>query len=359
MKRISTRNLVPGMVTAEDVFTYNNQLILAKGLVLTDKAITKLEFYSVLSIRVEDEVVEVADEETEAATISYSQQIQKSPEFIEYKNNFENTVATFKGSLDSFLNGDMALDPEEMLTETLDLVTSAGKRVNIFSMIHNMRTYDDLTYSHSVNVALVCHVIAEWMHLSPEDVKIATLCGLLHDVGKIQIPIEIIKKPSKLTEQEFAIIKTHTVKGYNILKNCNIDDRVKTAALMHHERYDGTGYPLGLHGEKLNVFSQIVAVADVYEAMTSARIYRGPWCPFNVLDLFIQEGMQKYNAQILIPFMNNIASTYMGYRVKLNNNMEGEIVYINPENITRPMIRCGEQFIDMSQDRSLQIVAIK
>ena len=141
-------------------------------------------------------------------------------------------------------------------------------------MIHCIEGYDDLTYVHSINVALISRVIGKWMGLSPEECDTLTICGLLHDIGKVMIPIEIITKPSRLSPTEYALIQTHTIHGYNLLEKIELDERIKLAALQHHERCDGKGYPNKLRYNEINQFSRIVAIADVYDAMTSNRCYR-------------------------------------------------------------------------------------
>ena len=192
MKRVSTANLVPGMITAEDIYTYSNHLILPKGLVLTDKSITKLEFYSILSIRVEDEI---SAPETPDDNLSFSQRIQASEEFKEYKQKFENTIDDFKTDINQIVELNADLDAPHLLQHALNLLDGKNGRINVFSMLHNMRNYDDLTYAHSLNVALICNVLAGWMRLSEEDIQTATLAGLLHDMGKMKIPDNIIILP--------------------------------------------------------------------------------------------------------------------------------------------------------------------
>jgi len=355
MKRLRTQELIPGMVTAEDVYTYSNQLILPKGLVLTDKAITKLEFYSVLMVRVEDDISPL----TPPIIIepSYSKRVQASQEFKEYKEKFDTTLATFKSSLQETLTNNAPLNTDELLDQILDMIHTENGKTNVFTMLHNMREYDDLTFAHSLNVALICHAFAEWLNYSKEDVHLATLCGLLHDVGKTSIPEDIIKKPAKLTSEEYAIAKTHASEGYNILRKYSLDEHIINSALMHHERFDGTGYPLGLR-QNIDKFAKIVAIADVYEAMTATRIYRGPLCPFAVIDLFVTEGLQKFDTNAILTFLHNIVNNYLGNTVRLNNKKEGVIIFINPNALSRPTIKCGDKFIDLSTEPKLYIEAI-
>lgn len=353
MKKTYTRNLHPNMVTAEDIYTYNNQLILPKGTMLTDKSITMLEFYSIYSIYVEEnEDVLLKSDESVVEEITG---IKKEKEYREYQKRFERAVDNFKDSVNDIVIKNTPVNPDSLLKNMMELINSKHGKVNIFSMLNHMRKYDDSTYTHCLNVALVSHVFAGWLNYSEDDINTATLCGLLHDIGKLMIPDTIIKKTDKLTDQEYDIVKTHTIEGYNILKKSPISEHIMNAALMHHERSDGSGYPMGITAKQIDPFASLVAIADVYDAMTSARVYRGPLCPFQVIDIYVSEGLQKYNTKAILTFMNNIATTYLGTNVRLSNGIEGKIVYINPNNLARPTIKAGEKYIDLSKETGLSI----
>ena len=128
---------------------------------------------------------------------------------------------------------------------------------------------------------------------------------------------------------------------------------------MHHERCDGSGYPFGIKNGKIDTFAKMVAIVDVYDAMTSARIYRGPMCPFKVVDIFESEGLQKYDTRFIMTFLENIVNTYMLNRVKLSDGREGDIVFINKQKYSRPTIKSGDEFIDlMKEPQDVYIVAI-
>lgn len=366
MPRLKTSMLVPGMVTAEDVFNYNNQLILPKGLELTDKSITKLEFYSILYVHVEDFEDNGEQEKSEIEKVieqdnlSYAEKVKNSESYQKFRKNFVQEVDQIKGSINDVVERNAPINTDTLLQEVDKLASmdTNATSYSVFDMLHNMREFDDATYVHCLNVSLICTVFAKWLRLPPEDVRLASICGLLHDIGKLKIPEEIITKPARLTEQEYNIIKKHTIEGYNILKNQDIDEHIKNAALMHHEKCDGTGYPLGLRGNKIDFFARLVAIADVYDATTSARVYRGPLCPFKVIELFEQEGYDKYDAHMIITFLENIVNTYMNNKVRLSNGKEGEIVFINKMHLAYPMVKCGDEFIDLSADKTLHIEAI-
>lgn len=359
MPRVLTQNLVPGMVTAEDVYTYNNQLILPKNLELTDKTITKLEFYSILSVRIKEQTADIEPSSKALAhDASYSAKIQASPEFKQFKQNFERSLISMKDSMNNIVLKNAPINGEALLAETSSLLVDSPSGFHIFDMLHNMRQYDDPTFAHCVNVSLICYVFGKWLGFNEEELSTLTLAGLLHDIGKLKIPEEIISKPDRLTDAEYATVKTHTVEGYNILKNEHLDVHVKNAALMHHERCDGSGYPLGLTGEKIDKYAKIVSIADVYDAMTSARVYRGPLCPFKVISIFESEGYQKYDSQYILIFLEYIVNTYLNNRVRLSNGMEGDIVLINKLDLAHPMVRCNDKYIDLSHERGLSIEAI-
>ena len=129
--------------------------------------------------------------------------------------------------------------------------------LSIFDMLHNMRQIDDSTYAHSLNVALIARMLGEWMSWPEEDLETLTLAGLLHDIGKCMISPEILNKPALLSPDEYEEVKKHARYGAEILENQPIDKRIVLAALMHHERCDGSGYPLGLTTNDIDDFAKI------------------------------------------------------------------------------------------------------
>lgn len=360
MPRILTQDLIPGMIISEDVYTYNNQLILPKDMVLTDKAITKLEFYSILSVRIKEETANLTPDSVPQQEESYSEKIKASAEYKKFKKTFDESVESFSSSINDVVtrrsNGHV--DTDTMLSEPTKLLSGNMSGLHLFDMLHNMRMYDDPTYAHCLNVSLICNVFGKWLGMPQGDLDTLTLCGLLHDIGKLHIPENIVTKPAKLTDEEYSLIKTHTIEGFNILKETDVNEHVKNAALMHHERCDGSGYPLGLTAERIDRFAKIVSIADVYDAMTSARCYRGPLCPFQVISIFESEGLQKYDAQYILVFLEYIVNTYLNNRVRLSNGLEGEIVLINKMDLARPMVHVGSHYLDLSHEHGVFIEAI-
>lgn len=358
MKRVRTADLLPGMQTAEDVYSYNNQMILPKDTLLTDKMITRLEFYSILAIKIQDDSDEPEEEDFEeeaSPTSSYSEKVRASKLFKRFEKNFLDSTDNFKNNIHQIVEKNAPIDTDSMFRNVMSLIEDDMNSISVLDMLHNMRQYDDFTYMHSVNVALICNIFGTWLELPAEDIKTLTLCGLLHDIGKLMIPENIIRKPDRLSPAEYNIIKTHTLQGYNILMEYNISEAIKESALMHHERCDGSGYPLGIGENRINPYAKIVAIADVYDAMTAARVYRGPLCPFKVISIFETEGLQKYDSHYILTFLEHIANTYMNNRVRLSNGKEGDVVFMNKNSLSKPMIRCGKEFIDLSKETDIYI----
>lgn len=365
MGRVYISRLLPGMVLESDVYNEADQLILPEGLKLTDKSIAKLTYYGITTVNISDveDLLEESDTEPEEiirsdGEESYSQRLKQTEEYKEFKKNYESTVTDLQSFLSDVVEKNLPPDTSDIMEKVTMMLHPPTGDVNVFDMIRNMKHFDDMTYVHCLNVGLICNVFAKWLGMTGPETELATQCGILHDIGKLKIPESIIKKPAKLTDEEYRIIKTHPYEGYLLLKNCDIDEHIKLAALQHHEKTDGSGYPIGIKGDKMDEYAKLVCIADIYEAMTAIRIYRGSLSPFQVIEAFESEGLQKYDTRMIMTFLENIVNTYLLNRVKLSDGREGDIVFINKQRLSKPTIRCGNEFIDLTKDPNLSITAI-
>ena len=353
MHKITTAKLVPGMITAKDVYSIDDKFVIPAGVTLTDHTITRLAFYTIPYVFIKDEVElgtkAVSEKSVEAPHSTY---VKNSVEFQKFSAEFQEDVTHFKSIVNDVVEKNAPLDVDLLLQDTLSLLDTARGNIHVFDMLHNLRQYDDLTYTHGLNVALISNVLASWLKLKPEQIELATLCGLLHDIGKLKIPEQIIKKPDRLTDQEYDIIKKHPLEGYKILKKCNVNMHIMNSALMHHERCDGKGYPLGLPAEKIDIYAKIVSIADVYDAMTAARVYRGPLCPFKVIEIFENEGFQKYDTKFIMTFLENVVSTYLSNQVRLTDGRIGTVFFINKQALSRPLLKTEDGYIDLTKEPS-------
>ncbi len=352
--RIRTDQAETGMVVASDIYTNGDQLIITKGTVLNDRVITRLRFYNIYGFL----IFKDDDRNTDIKEESYIEMLRSTPEFKKFNRTYTDTVSDVENTFRTALNGGDEFNVDYLLAQTDRILKEGRNGAHIFEMLHGIRNYDDITFVHSLNVSLICGIFAGWLKLSPEDTKVLTLSGLLHDIGKMLVPKEVITKDGKLTEEEFDIIKTHAFKGYQALKDQQIDIRIKYVALMHHERTDGSGYPNGFVADQIEDFAKIVAIADVYDAMTSNRRYRNAICPFDVIENFERDGFLKYDPGYLMTFMERIVESYLHNIVRLSDGREGEVVMINKLALSRPIIRIGNDFVDLSKDHKLIIEAI-
>lgn len=349
---IPITQVVPGMVTARDIYSRNDQLILAQGSTLHPNMIAKIMFYAIENVY----VYQVEEELTPDS--SYYNRIKQSEEFKNFKKTYHDVMVEIKDSVNQLLCFSNQAPEQQLLHKVEKIIKTSKNRFQLFEMIYCIHEFDDFTFFHSINVSLICHIFGEWLQMSPEDVNVLTLCGLLHDIGKLVVPKEILNKPGPLTKEEYEIVKDHPEQGYLLLLNHQLDERIRLAALQHHERYDGNGYPLCKYGNEINPFSMIVAIADVYDAMTSKRIYRGAICPFEVLRIFEDEGLKQYDVKYLVPLIQKIAEIYINHTVVLNNNQKGEIILLNKQCLSRPVVKVGNEFVDLSRNKELRIEAV-
>lgn len=382
MKRFFTKDLHPDMVVAAPVLTEKGQLIISDGTVLTQQLIAKIQFYNIESVMIVDEEEKgkpenqakssdffsqnsilhyeqksVTPNKGAVAEPSYSQKVKKSKEFQQFQLDFSFGANDLKLFFDRIIAGE-PVDMTDLLKKIVSLIRPEQTSIEFFDMLHNLRQVNDSIYAHCINVSLISRMLGIWLKLPQEDVDVLTLAGALHDIGKTKIPSDVLNKKEHLTDAEFAMIRKHPQYSFEILKKLNLDVRIVKAALMHHERCDGSGYPLKATGNDIDDFAMIVAIADVYDAMTAARIYRAPLCPFQVIAEFEKEGLQKYKPKYILTFLEHIATTYQNNRVMLSNGESAKIVLLNQQVFSKPMVQLNDgSCIDLNRS-NLYIKAI-
>jgi len=359
MKEYQTKDLLPGMVTAIPVRTKRGQLIINPNVELTRTLISRLEFYGIASVQITENKQVATPMETPkdpayfpakspvsapspVSDASYSQKLKSSPEFQRFQVDFTLRSQDLKNCFDAYLSDGGTVNKEELLSKTISLVSPKQTTLDVFDMLHNMRQVNDSTYAHSLNVAIISRIIGKWLHFSNEELDTLTLAGLLHDIGKTKIPDEVLNKDGKLTDEEFQMIRNHPKYGYDILKSQPLNSHIKKVALMHHERCDGSGYPMGLTMEEIDDYALIIAIADVYDAMTAARSYRAPLCPFEVIAEFEKDGLQKYKPKYILTFLENIANAYQNNRVMLSDGTSARIVLLNHRRLSKPLVQLDD-----------------
>lgn len=416
MSIVKTADLVPGMITEEPVKTRSGQLIVNEGVALDRRLIERLDFYSIKEVKVkpseldqkqieEEKAAALLAEETarrlaeeaaareaehlqaahmaaveaaareaeekkkndkkfedlirESSTATYTQKVIMSDKFKAFQISYSMNTAKLKAAFDEFQSSH-TLEPKKLMTDMLDVLNEQKfNTIELFDMLHNIKTVEDSIYAHCLNVAYIARVIGKWMKLEHNVVDDLTIAGLFHDIGKTLIPKSILDKPGKLTPDEYEIVKMHSKMGYELLLGSGLNARILQSILNHHERCDGSGYPNGIDSSMIDDFTMILAVADVYDAMTSARSYRNSLCPFKVIANFEEEGLQKYRPSVILTFLSKIANSYQNNRVRLSDNSIGNIVLLNDKHLSKPIIQLSDgSFVDLVTRPDLSIEAI-
>lgn len=350
MEMVATLSLKPGMVVAEDVTDHRGNVIIKKNTELDRMFIEKLSINNIICINIK---------EPEDYVDNYFDKVKISKSFKQFEKLYFENFTAYKVSVEFLVYNKTPINNNDLL-EIIHRITKplSQSKTTILDMLSVLRTDDkDFLFAHGLNVALICDYTAGWFGLSDEEKDILTLCGFYYDIGKFLIPESIIRKNGKLTDQEFTKMKTHTLLGFSLLQNIhNLDDNVKLATLMHHERCDGNGYPQKLSEEKINKYAKIISILDAYEAMTSYRSYREPLCPFKVIDILSKDGYGKYDTGYYLNFMTRMVEEYIGKEVMLNNGTSCKIVLVNKNDLSRPMVVTEDnEYIDLSKEKSLFI----
>ncbi len=260
-------------------------------------------------------------------------------QYVGYSQLQQNVGSLFhKPDLDSWLSREQV---EPLAEEITDKLVNFDP-LTIFSCISFPRPMDEGLQRHSLNVALLNAMQAEWMGLGAADVKIFTLAGLLHDIGKTMIPEEILNAPRKLTKEELEIMRAHPIYSDQLLGN-KFHDNVRLAARHHHEKLNGKGYPDGLCGEEISLCARVTAISDIYDAMVSARSYKDSRLPLNVLNMFYEKEFDGLDRRLVMQFLKNMRLKYTNREVIMSNGEKGTIRYIPLNDAGHPIIQQNDE----------------
>lgn len=356
---VPVNNIIPGMIAANDISDRNNQLIIPKDSVIDGTGITRITLFEITSVTVyaDDPLLLQIHEQNFQNQFAST---EEKAEFNEFRKNYNSTLEFVSKKLKQFLNTDEDIDYTELVSEVDKLVYISQSKYHIFNMLHDIKTFADETFRHTLNVAIINNIFAEWLKMDEEEKKNLTLCGLLHDLGKLFVDKDILRKPDKLTDDEFEQIKQHPVLGFNCLKNKKVPDCVKQGVLLHHERSDGKGYPYGFKINEIAPFAAITSIADVYEATTATRVYRKGMSPFDVIRIFEEEGKKQFDPIYLLPLLKHLTNTYLQHRVILSNGLTGKVVLINKDELSHPMVMLDDEtFLDLSKSRGVKITEVQ
>lgn len=350
MQMMPATTLKEGMILAEDV--------VSQGIVVVtkDTKLTRTEIQKILNFKVM--VVNIYEDEDLAAT--FYESVRKSKKYAQFCDNYNAQLIAYRAAVDSFIYNHVTFSRLDLLKIVDSLVPEDMTGKTLFAYLYNMLPSEEtMTYAHGLNVGLICRIFSRWLNFDLDDQEALTMAGMIYDVGKCLLPHDIIWKPGKLNDLEFGLMQTHAFHAYHLLSKTSIDPRILDATLQHHERNDGSGYPQGLKADQIAPFAKIIAIVDMYEAMTTARSYRQPMCAYKVMSIFEQEFFQKYDFTYMQTFCRHIADELIGVRVKLSNDIEGTVIMNSPNSFSRPIIQLDDgNIVDLSKNRTENIIAI-
>jgi HD-GYP domain-containing protein (c-di-GMP phosphodiesterase class II) len=351
MTRKTTSYHLIDQVLAKNIYSNSGVLLLSQGHVIKVTDIEMLLNREIYKLEIDERVLPLSENISSQytdlwASSSYALKDQYLESLTKIKNLFQTSIDGRLLPLNDFMK---AYSPllEKTLTHSF-----------LFHPLHKIKGHDEYTYRHSLNVGLLSAVIGKILQLPANETLLLGQMGLLHDIGKLKVEDNILNKPGKLTQEEFIDMKQHTIYGYELLKEMEgTNEYIYNGALYHHERLDGTGYPYGIKGEEIPFLIQIVSVADTYDAICSDRAYRKRSSPYYAAQELMNSAYSgKLNLRIVIPFLRYLAEGYIGDNATLDNGEVGEIVFIHAEEPHRPLIRVGEEYIDLRKRRDIQIL---
>jgi putative nucleotidyltransferase with HDIG domain len=206
--------------------------------------------------------------------------------------------------------------------------------------LFKLRGFDEYTYTHCINVSILGVLLGKHLGMDKPTLLRLGLAGMYHDVGKAKIPESILNKPGKLSESEFNVMKSHPLDGFRIMSaQQGMDADILRAVVEHHERHDGSGYPRGLKGEAIGLFSRVISVVDVYDALTSRRVYKEPLAPSKALGMMYQWRDRDFPPHTIENFIRCVGVFPLGSFVRLSNGEYGIVASSNPQNATRPEVK--------------------
>lgn len=329
MHVMSTGSLQAGAKLGKPIYTSSGNVLLAAGKELSEAMIQRLVALGITEVYVQDprtddiEIRDAVSEETRNRAVkvvyeSFSQMIEA--------RKWKRTIANPRLG-------------REFRSAFEDILYDLQSNKQVMIQLSSIYSTDNYLYSHSVNVGIYSAALGMALGLGRDALIDLGIGAMLHDIGKTQIPFEILDKPGKLTDEEYAIMKTHSQIGYEMLKeHPDIPLLSAHCALQHHERLDGSGYPRQLKEDQIHLYGQIVGIADVYDALTTNRVYRKAFLPHEALEmLFTTTG--QFDSELIRKFRDNVAIYPLGLIVQLSSGESAVVVDINTKYPHRPIIR--------------------
>jgi len=338
-------DLPAGCVTETDIYTDKGALLCPRMTVLNEKVLSSLSKYHG-PIKA---TISIADDLPAEVKNFIKPDLDASIYFNDsFKKYATETLSSMFADLD---DTDSLIEGAYELGDKLCNIINQSE--SLYVNLAKLKISDEYTYRHCVDVATMAAVLAKSIGESEEFVRDIAVCGLLHDIGKEEIPTKILCKPSKLTTEEFEIIKSHPAHGYKLLMdNPKISEEIRQGILNHHENMDGTGYPRRLKGNKIGKMAQLITIVDVYDALITERPYKPSKTPATAIETMFTMS-NKFNTDYFRSFMAILNAFPNGSKIVLNDGQTATVVRQNRSYPLRPVIKLEptEVIVDLSSDK--------
>jgi len=360
---VTVTSVESGVRIIEDVYTPLGGKLFHKGKMLNHRDIEILKAFMVSSVNIEEkkDAKQAESSAVKAKSVEEPPPEEKPVRKVVKETKFFSAYRTLFESLKLFFyNASSGVIPPVLeLRNQLEQVISHIHEYNMLTFELSKTQKDDYLIHNSILVALTSYQLARWHNIERKDWIPVAMAGLLHDIGMVRIEESILRKSGRLSADELEEIRRHTIIGYNMLKSvAGINEAIKLTALQHHERMNGSGYPLGVDGEKIHYYAKIVAIADIFHAMTSDRAYKKGSSPYTVLEELLNESFGKLDPAFVQTFIHKVTQFHNGTLVRLSDQSIGEIVFSDRSSPTRPWVNVNGKIINLTIDRHLHIVEV-
>ncbi|WP_373229209.1 HD-GYP domain-containing protein [Cohnella sp.] len=334
------------MAIAKNIYTDNGAVLIGVGVSLTERMIESLKGRNVSHLYIKDKATEDLENvddvplelRVEAATV-----IHETFNQIQAANN-------------KWLKAINHLNVDKLQKVFKDLVYELRANKNVISLLTNVTVHDNYIFSHSVNVTIYTLAMAIKLGYNDKQLNDLAIGGVFHDIGKSRIPLDVLNKKGRLSDEEFTTIKNHSGYGFEILRNQpSISLLSAHCAYQHHEKLDGSGYPRGLKGDEIHPYAKIMAVADVFDALTSTRSYRNAMLPHEAIEVLFTEANTHFDSSIIQTFRHSVASYPIGVTVKLNTGETAVVAQYLFDSPGRPIVRVVKDSYGKNLDKAYDL----
>ncbi|QGH34214.1 HD domain-containing protein [Gracilibacillus salitolerans] len=335
MRLIPTKFIRAGIELAKPIYDAHGRVLLQKNIQLTESMVDRLKTSGITYVFTRDEDTDdiivhppIPDQQRIEAVHKIKETFRTLESEDITKNNYLLEKAALK--LDQLVKG---------------IARELSNNDDVIHYLSDLLIIDDYVFSHSLNVSMYTLALAQELNLKNKDMEQLGLGAVLHDIGKIILPDEVLNKPGKLTNKEFKLVQAHTEYGFDLLRKAhNIPLLVAHCAYQHHERLDGSGYPRGIKDKEIHPFARIIGVADVFDAVTSNRTYRDAMLPHEGLEILYGGSGTQFDIQLVDSFKKTVAVYPNGLTIYLSDGREGVVARQNSQMFERPVVRVLKEY---------------